>query len=626
MSSCRAPLSLVISLLCLTRSAAGAQGSPVSIADCADDATPQAVASPILSSLAGIGKALATASGNSSLFDATFLYSVSGKEKEPQVESFSIPKAFGGDSAAITRANSVAESSFAASNFKASMSSLKASAGNLSTDQKLLVLSLIGSRLAQGYSADGKNVTDLEKIYQNALSGSKGGGICGDIHSYLAEAAKALGFESAGLHSALWRKNLNKSGAGGHYVSFFRDPKTGDYYAQNYSQLLRTGKKDLQGAVDVSTRVLGPLTGVTYIQSLPGRWHQYVPQTSRWVSDRLRSTAEIGKDDAAVKLEVTDEGTNFGAGIQREYAPGSFVKGFFVHSDHQAPEGRFQLDAIGVSSASEAVLKLKDSVIDELGFFSRGHLGALNLSAPVLNLKDDRYVEAERSNFFMGAELKGTARINRATGRLEFKAETNDFRSGASGSGSGSDTSGAQVEGKVGVDYQLTEKVTLTGERSWHVVPKSARSFDPSIKTAFDRVGIVIDTRGKEDKAYVTAAGSLYALEGLGKPGATGWHAQIKAAIDSGAVGEFSVVSDLSSVVSNKSGDPYFEAYRNQLASSHSVQWSKWWTKNLQTGAGVKLEDRKHLPLFPASRDVSPTLEDIDRRKVTGFLWLRSVF
>lgn len=149
-----------------------------------------------------------------------------------------------GNPATYTALSSV--SGTPATNFNEAMQILKEKAKSMSTDEKLLYQSMVGSTLGACYDYTNLKGQSLEATFQNQKTGANCG-ICGSIHEYLSKNAAALGFEYAGVNSDIWQtKNDKGKSAENHYTAFFKNKATKNFYVQNYSHIIDTGMKTLQ--------------------------------------------------------------------------------------------------------------------------------------------------------------------------------------------------------------------------------------------------------------------------------------------------------------------------------------------------------------------------------------------
>lgn len=497
-----------------------------------------------------------------------------------------------------------------AKTFDQSMDILRKQAPGMSTDEKLLYLSMLGSTLSNGYEGTGKQVRNLQDTFSNAANNGTQGGICGSIHEYLDQAAKALGFESPGITSGHWDPY------GNHFVAVYKDPKTGHFYTQNYSRIVDTGKTTVQGAIEVTTQILSPLTGISYAETRPGTFHAYVPGTSSWVQQQINQGTNMNPGNAIISVDAGNLDSQVSIQLQKEIAPDSKVKAFAIHSVYNAPDGKYGLDAVGVAATSEKKLgPAFDKMIDEINLTSKAYGGYAQTTDP----NPLTGAQQSRTNLFMGVEEKLTARIDQVTGSLSIGGKTIDFKSIRDAS------AGGELRAGVGWNSK-SDMVKVNAERLYEAVPRSvAYGQAPTLGTAYDKVSVVVDTRGKGDKAYLVMNGSAYAFEGINKNAATGLRAQLQAVIPAGVRGDFVVIADASKVTSNKSKDPFYDT---PISTRLGLTWRKAINKALEVGASVDVRKNKMNSIFSDSKDaVVPGISDAETgtKKVASF-WLRSTW
>ncbi|MFL5814938.1 MAG: hypothetical protein ACJ763_15290 [Bdellovibrionia bacterium] len=513
-----------------------------------------------------------------------------------------------------------------AGSFDQAMSILKQQGKSMSTDERLLYLSMLGSSLSQGYDNAHLKNQSLEATFQNLAANGTNGGICGSIHEYLSRAAAALGFQSAGLNSSIWQKSNDKGKtAEGHYVSFFKDPSTGKYYSQNYSQLIDTGMTTLQGAVDVANQTLTPLVGASYIESKPGTFHAYVPNTARWVEQQL-SKVTGAQPAPMISVQASNVESQVALRLQKNLSDHARMNGFVIHSEYKADEGKFGLDAVGISVADvnhsgpalHGIMGIM-GMIDEVNVSSRIYGGFLQMSAPdpVSSVSPASNDQKIRSNAFFGVEQKRSARIDQVTGSIALDAKTIDFKNFKNGM--------ATLQIRPGIEWASTKEPVKVGiERTIDVVPTDSTQYvHPTLRTAYDKISVIYDTSGKESQAYLVAQGNVYAMEGITKNTATGLRAQLEAVIPVQNRGEFIVVADASKITSNKSKDPFYDT---PLSTRLGVTWRKAITKAIEVGASVEVSKNRMNSVFADEKDVvTPGSTSVEKgtRKV-GMFWLRS--
>ena len=93
----------------------------------------------------------------------------------------------------------------------------------------------------------------------------------------------------------------------------------------------------MQGAVDVSEKVLGALTGTSYVEGRPGKLHEYVPATAQWVQQQIKNAAQFkdGGSMLTLKQGENEQTLAFQVG-------GNHVKGFMLRSKVSTDEGNYQ--------------------------------------------------------------------------------------------------------------------------------------------------------------------------------------------------------------------------------------------------------------------------------------------
>jgi hypothetical protein len=508
-----------------------------------------------------------------------------------------------------------------AKNFDEAMKILKANVKSMSKDEILTYKSMVASALADCYDHEGMKTQNFENTFQNQKAGVNCG-ICGSIHEYLAKDASVIGFQSVGINSSIWQKTNDKGkSAEGHYTAFFKDPDKGTFYSQNYDKIIDTGMTTLQGAVDVTTQVWSPLVGVSYVESRPGVFHAYVPNTARWVEQQL-SDPTHAQPAPLVTVEASNVANHVAVQFQKAGPDGSDqsrLNGFLVHSDYKADEGKYSLDAIGVAvtGKTKSTTALNGMVYEVQ---SRLYGGAMQTSAPN-PLSGEKQT---RSNLFFGVEQKASAKIDQVTGTLVVEGKSIDFRKLNNGF--------ATLQIRPGVEWASPQAPVKVGiERTIDAVPRDSTQYGhPALRTAYDKISVIYDTSGKKNKAYLVAQGKIYAMEGITKNSATGVRAQLEAVIPAGNRGEFIVVADSSKITSNKAKDPFYDT---PISTRLGITWRQAITNALKIGKtteiGASFEISKNPRgnyLMSDEKDVvtpgSTTVEKGTRK--VGMFWLRS--
>jgi hypothetical protein len=498
--------------------------------------------------------------------------------------------------------------------FQQSMDLLKREGPGLSSKEKILLLSMIGSELAYGYdySLPDSGVSH-EQLFQNAHQNGSRGGVCTDIAAYLNEVQAALGFDQAGMHDMVVPFG---GGTIGHALAQFRDPKSGEYYVQNYSVILNTHRNSLTEAIDVSEHVFGLMSGVTHIEAIPGHVHQYIPYTSRWVARILKGEADertvnniayvkVGPLEQSLILQTaTDEG----------------LRGFVVHASRSEPDGRYQVDALGVAGTFTGRVDFSSSIPREIGVQGRGRAGVVYLSVPnTLNEETGEMRTNSHVNPFILADIEGYARL----GGAKFSV-TGEFE--GTGAGNGID------EGKfyinriwhqfgVGADFLFGEHSPFRFgfRRFLDVVPKSIVGNQYKLQTTKDRIHAVWDSRNGKNKAYLVIGQEVYFFEGAEKMSAVGLRNFIRGAVPLGKLGELYILTDASTVTANRSADPFFSSDRYV---SLSQGWVKSITRNLEVGADLRWTNLAN-PYFEFNRAPGTPNAPKKASGYSGDFWLR---
>jgi hypothetical protein len=485
--------------------------------------------------------------------------------------------------------------------FADAMQMLRQQSSGLTREDKLLTLSEIGSRLSQGYDHRMLNQNSSEALFQNAASGGTQGGICGDIHEYLRNAALALGFKDVGMHSSLWMQS--KDDTGEHMVLHFRDPVTQEYYIQNYQNIINTGQKDLVTAVDISTRILAPIANASRIEGRPGVYHVYTPKMARWLFASLDELMGQANDNATLILETSNERQSAGITIRRKIG-NTVVTGFVDSIREQTDRGPIELQIMGIQGDYARSKKLQGP-INEIGISAQGRLGAYSINAPRIDVSD-----GERFNqrmMFFDTKIVGWARINDTTGEIEFSAQDAavDIKSPMK-------SSTPLVRFKIRGNQVIYNHTSLQAERSYVAANQDYDYLSkPQAVVEYDRVGIAIDTRNPgQDRAYIVFNGDYYMLEGVGAHSAQAVRARLKAVLPAGKLGELSVLLDASEILSNPQDDAVYKYFDKTVATRIKVMWQKRVKEFLTIGAAAEVGVNQPFYLFDDSRpvlDQSPT-------------------
>lgn len=489
--------------------------------------------------------------------DFSFYWELKKNEKTQDLSAESNSAALKLSAVEATQVDSLYKQIFSSTDFDGLINLLEVNRANLTNNQRIALQSLIGQRLHAGYSRTTTQNVDMQSIFANAKVGGRNGGICGDISTFLTKTAAALGYESAGIMSVMYQKELSKDGTG-HAINFFRDPATGEYYVQNYNTIFNTHQKDSKSAVEIATRTMGILTGTSYIQSPNRVTHAYMPQTSQWVQEQIKRMAYSEDSESKIVVRLSNNEKFFG--VRGKDQRGLSI--FAFRNEVQTNAGKYTLDAIGISGSLE--LREKNvMMLDELGVAVRGYGGLQNLAAPVLRLGATPQ-QGHQQGLFREMDIDITAKINATTGKLEYKnySSQHDY---------------PFVEAKTGFDQDLSKQTKLPInaelERTWQQVPKQNNlNGSHTFKTAYDKIGVVYDPTAKNNKYYLKIGADFLLLEGADKMSANAVRTFVKSNIPTERFGEFSVSVDASKVLNNPSKDPFYDS---GIAASLTAEWKK---------------------------------------------------
>lgn len=199
---------------------------------------------------------------------------------------------------------------------------LKTVGSKLPEELKLSLLQRMGSKLGSGYDYDfavgnpqWSQDIPLEQIFQNARTSGDKGGICGNIHQFLREAATSLGFDSFAF-STVWRQGET---SGGHIVAGYYDPKSGNVYIQNYSDVVLVGKADSpkpRMIIEAGHLFLSGFTATSMIEDANGNMHFALTTSGMMAFNGIRQAQTLSmptRDRATVRVDIQTHRMDFAA-------------------------------------------------------------------------------------------------------------------------------------------------------------------------------------------------------------------------------------------------------------------------------------------------------------------------
>ncbi|MGZ3708843.1 MAG: hypothetical protein ACXWPM_08690 [Bdellovibrionota bacterium] len=494
---------------------------------------------------------------------------------------------------------------------------------SMDTATKLAVLSEFGGLGASRAYANGVHLETVscDQVLDAIRSGTRSAQ-CRHFHYCIGELAAAMGFKDAGNHSSLWGRG---SFGGDHYVAHYLDPDTGEFLVQNYDTIINTHQKIETEAIDVSTKILSPLTGVSFVESKPGTVHLYQPRTARWIKDILEHRASFEGDRSMLTLELGNHEQKIALEIGNKD-----VKGFFAHDSFEGSSGTTTVDAIGVSKIYGKSVKPK-KYLDEVGYAGSVYAGGLILRAPILSPIDgENGKEDRRMNFFLGGSLVGYARIHEFTGKLTLEANMLDMGFPMDDHSQESDREAninMSIPGhalKAEVEYRSRQAPLRIGmERVMRFTPKNGDDLTPAFQTDYNKLHLTIDTTGLSPKYYIRNETDVYIYGGIEKFNGIGLKDQLQAAISTQKFGDVMLFFEVSDNVWNRVEDPFLKSY---LSARLGLDWKRKLTDALSIGAGIHGKTGHNAFFqFENPGEVTPEMSSLEGLSYDANVWVRFV-
>jgi len=476
---------------------------------------------------------------------------------------------------------------------------------SLQPGSRLLLLSLLGEALLQRYGKRSGAVSHDEMLLN--LRSSRGrGGVCRDIHGFLGWTAEALGFEDVGMISL-------KTKDAEHAIAHYRAPSTRTFYVQNYAQLVNTKVRTVLEAVDIATRIMGPLTGVAWVESKAGRVHQYPPRAARWARRVLEQRTEHEEGRPLLAFTVGNTETDVGLEYADFLDEPQALKLFFQHASYLGTDGHYSLTAAGLAGRTEGRVRLGLGWIDAIGASGEGYLGYHYFGLPNLVPEVTRTRQhTAKHNLFTGARVHGWARRLGLTVGVEAYASTIDVDP-------------TRIDGSpplhyfsLSVEYiAANSDFTIESRRTMEIVPDSLRlGQNTSSGIGSHRLGVVFDRlrvryrpwfavrRVKLDNSF-----ELYLFEGIERSAAVGLRDRLELSYES-RYGILGLGLDASLISANRVEDPFYDV---PFFAMGYIQWRTLFFDTLEIGARIKLlsPDRPHF-LLEALDEVEPVIGSVD--------------
>jgi hypothetical protein len=447
----------------------------------------------------------------------------------------------------------------------------------LSTKEKLLILKEVGARLSALYDYSLQNQNGPNDLFLNARGYGSRGGICGDIHHYLSEVANALGFQDAGTHTLQWFKN--EQGVG-HFVSHFKDPETGKYFIQNYTTIVATNAKNLATAVDVSTRIHGPLTNLSLVEGRPGIFHAYTPDVAQWIYGQVDRLLSDKNKKSKVIIELSPENKYIGLKLVSSSQIG-MISGFVLSDQQQSDSGRYQVSIIGIELSNNFEKSHPNGVKTGTSSFVR--IGGVSLETP----NRDPYLTG-----YADVSAIGYARLNQTTGEIELTARTTDTHF--------SDGAAPLVKMKLRLAQDFGDHTKFEVERTYVGTRGNYDYIDVKAGVESDRIAIIIDAqREGQEKAYLRFQGDYYFLEGVDARSAHAVRFRLQGVLPERILnGEVHIFLDVSRILSNPQSDALYRYFDKNTAVSLKISWEKQVKSKVIVGVSGEVNNGRPYPGF----------------------------
>ncbi|MBL7715838.1 MAG: hypothetical protein JNL01_10270 [Bdellovibrionales bacterium] len=265
--------------------------------------------------------------------------------------------------------NTPSNSKFTADHVDQFFGLLKSTGSKLPEELKLSLLLRLGSKLGSGYDYDFAKGNPqwtqdipLDQLYINARNNGDKGGICGNIHQFLREAANALGFESF-AYSVNWRQEWRDFESGAHIVAGYWDPKSGNVYVQNYDDVILIGKADRpqpRMIIDAAHLFLSGFTATSMIEDAKGNMHLTLTSSGMMALSGIRQAQLLSmptRDKAAVRMEMTSQRIDFSTRIDLDPWRTTYLIGGYNKSQGIGPFNQFQQAFVGFGFGENTIKK-----------------------------------------------------------------------------------------------------------------------------------------------------------------------------------------------------------------------------------------------------------------------------
>jgi hypothetical protein len=329
---------------------------------------------------------------------------------------------------------------------------------------------------------------------------------------------------------------------------------------------------------------LGPFTGAIYVESQPGKVHEFQPQTAQWVKERLQGLPNLPKDKSIVATVTTGSGSDSNLSLR-----------FGAICANASENGANSIRFVGIC---ENMDKAKVSKNGSAFALNQGDVvGVLEETAP--NLQESTGGTMSRTSGVFSSQMDAILRPGSISNRLQYESGysigTFDMRNTNCSTCGGGNTLYNQEY--VGASYKPTLNQQYSFRKIFEIVPEHMdNTNNPSSVTyradSQDVLDYAFVHHGVQYRARAIFAG------GITQNDATG--AAVSAAGNRKAI---HLEGNCSAIVANRSQDSFYQQDGIYCSALIALQ-KEFHSKNgniIGTQAGVRYTTSNALlpPLLP---------------------------
>jgi len=391
--------------------------------------------------------------------------------------------------------------------FNSYIAYVKANCAGMTANGKTAFIQMyMGMDLGGLYS--GTQNGSLDQTFK-AIQGTPPTGQCGPIAEFLSQTMTACGLPDSGVTSAIG--HLNGQPDEGHYVAFYKDPKSGHYIILNYGQAFDTNETRLTDAVEVANAQLGDSSRMAVVQQ-GGKMHMNRLLTGTYIDGKLESAEDLSPNHAHVEVNAGTVENTATVRASAQTAGGVKIGVFGTYVTTTEANG-LSFGGAGVVIGKDATYGTKTTQVDT-------HVQAA-LGAMVLHDNPPGVV----SNAMTGPNtvVEGFEDLDVGAQVTHKSANGNQFTVGVSGHGDGD--FGAYVRPpydviKITAEDSPNKTVTIHVASVYNLTSQSPETTDLQMTHNYDNAGVTVQKQIKsvnvKNDATVYALGGIESPDGLG--------------------------------------------------------------------------------------------------------------